>query len=703
MLAPTLIPTACRWPGAALTALALAAVTACSSDGTGPAPVPVAAVVITAVPTGPVLIGATIQLTATAVSATGGTIANAAFTWQTSDPLLAGVSSGGLVTVLGAGPVTITAAAGGKSGSALLDLRAGGPIRAAGGVLAVLNGAISLTFAPGTLGQSVDFLIRPAVDPALNPRLIPGAIYEVAPENLFFLSSTPLAIRYDPSRLPSGVVEAALQLYTLSAGAWTLVAGSTVDLGTRTVTGSVFRTGTYAVAGTGVDRIVMSGPALAGALYGGQTGQLVATLYDAAGNPLAGRTVVWNSSDPTRATVNGGTVTALAPGSATITAQSEGKTASTGIDILVRPTADWSQATTEWATFQGNPDHTGFVAAILDPVIFSERWVSTVAGAGTALNPVTAGPGAVFVSTASYFSNQWAMALDLGSGAPRWSKDFGGIHGVHPPAYGNGTMYVTTSGHADSYLWAFDPATGAQRFRAPYGNQWSTYYAPVVIGSRVFMAGGGVDGMYAFDANAGAELWFVSTNQYDAWTPAVRNGVVYAYTGANSPKVIAVDAVTGVVNFEIPDPRFQWDGWSMKTAPVLGAQNDLLATQAGRLVSFDLQTRTIRWEMVGGFTGAVTTSDGVLYVINGDQLEARRENDGAQLWSWSPPEGRLQKTMVVTRNLLFASTAAATYAVDLEARRQVWSYPAGGHLALTPQGVLFIARADGKLSAISVR
>ncbi|MGH7179074.1 MAG: PQQ-binding-like beta-propeller repeat protein, partial [Tepidisphaeraceae bacterium] len=240
-------------------------------------------------------------------------------------------------------------------------------------------------------------------------------------------------------------------------------------------------------------------------------------------------------------------------------------------------------------------------------------------------------------------------------------------------------------------------------FRSPYGNQWSTYYAPVVTGARVFMAGGSYDGMYSFDALTGAQVWFVSTNQYNAWTPAVRDSLVYAYTGDYDPKVLAVTAPSGKTVFEIADPHFSWNGWSMHTAPVLGSSNDLLAVQAGRLVSFDLGTRALRYELNGRFTGAVTVSAAVLYLINDGRLEVRREIDGALLWSWSPPTGQLRGTSVVTRNLLFAATDNVTYAVDLGARRHTWAYPAGGSLALSAQGILFIARADGKLSAVTVR
>jgi hypothetical protein len=41
------------------------------------------------------------------------------------------------------------------------------------------------------------------------------------------------------------------------------------------------------------------------------------------------------------------------------------------------------------------------------------------------------------------------------------------------------------------------------------------------------------------------------------------------------------------------------------------------------------------------------------------------------------------------------------YAIDIGSHQQVWSYPAGGALALSKQGVLFIAQQSGRLAARS--
>src|ERR1043166_6859086 len=65
----------------------------------------------------------------------------------------------------------------------------------------------------------------------------------------------------------------------------------------------------------------------------GQTAQLTAVPLDAHGTPLAGRTLTWTSSDSSVATVTAGRVAGLAPGPATITATSEGRSGATAVTV----------------------------------------------------------------------------------------------------------------------------------------------------------------------------------------------------------------------------------------------------------------------------------------------------------------------------------------------------------------------------------
>lgn len=94
-----------------------------------------------------------------------------------------------------------------------------------------------------------------------------------------------------------------------------------------------------------------------------------------------------------------------------------------------------------------------------------------------------------------------------------------------------------------------------------------------------------------------------------------------------------VDAVTGTLQYEIPDPQFSWGGWSMDIAPVLGASNNMITTQGGRLLSFDLAGRAIGWSVASGFSGTPALAKAVIYVKRSGQIEARRESDGALLWT----------------------------------------------------------------------
>lgn len=70
----------------------------------------------------------------------------------------------------------------------------------------------------------------------------------------------------------------------------------------------------------------------------GATQQLTTQLVDAPGNILAGRTVVWASSDTSKVSINAtGLVTAVTAGSATISATSEGKVGTATVSVTLPP------------------------------------------------------------------------------------------------------------------------------------------------------------------------------------------------------------------------------------------------------------------------------------------------------------------------------------------------------------------------------
>jgi uncharacterized protein YjdB len=627
-------------------------------DATSTNTKPVASIEITGVPA-ELYVGANVTLGATLKDADGNQLSNRPVTWISSDSTIARVT-GGVVTGRRPGQAVIVATSEQKSTTAVITV----------GIEPVATVEITgIPSGPVASGTTVQLT---AVARNATGQVLPG-------RPIFWMSSN-----YNLATVTgTGLVQAV-------SGGNVLISAS-AEGKTASFTLQVFDPVTS----------VSVSPASAG-LYPTQTMQLTATPRSAAGAPLTGRAITWTTSDASKATVDAtGTVTAVGQGQVTITATAEGVGGMSNLTILARPAADWSQAA-DWATYQGNARHTGFVPVTADPVAFREKWVRTPLG-NAPLNPVTEGGGRVFVTSNNYSGTHSLAAVNTQSGANAWTYNFT-VDGLHPPAYGNGRVYVTTSGHQNSFLWAFDAAAGTVQFRSGYGNQWSHWFAPVVTADAVYMAGGYYGGMYSFTTTDGTERWFAETNQYDEWTPAVADGRVYAYTGDYDPKLAVHDAATGAELYTIADPNFSWNGWSMHVSPVLGGLNNVLATQGNRLISFNLQSRTVGWERTGTFRGNVTVADGVLYVMNNNQVEARRESDGSLLWVWIPPGGQQpQGTMIVTRNMLFVSTGSHTYGIDIAARLMTWSYNRGGQLALGRDGILFIAGGNGQLAAVDLK
>src|SRR5439155_17859795 len=114
-----------------------------------------------------------------------------------------------------------------------------------------------------------------------------------------------------------------------------------VAAGTATITGtSEGQSGTAVITVTNVPVASVTVSPASGSVPVGLTLQLSATLKDAGGKVLTGRTVTWTSSNTVAATASGsGVVTGVAAGQVTITATSEGKSGTASINVTLVPVA----------------------------------------------------------------------------------------------------------------------------------------------------------------------------------------------------------------------------------------------------------------------------------------------------------------------------------------------------------------------------
>lgn len=380
-------------------------------------------------------------------------------------------------------------------------------------------------------------------------------------------------------------------------------------------------------------------------------------------------------------------------------------------------------AAPEWQTFQGNPAHNGYVPTTLSPSCFSYvwEWKREPGGVLGFINAVTTEAGKVFVTDDVYFGKAYLYALNEQDGSLAWRWDFGTVPALNPPAVADGMVYAATTGHEQTVLRGFRASDGTLIFNSVFDGQWPHLLAPTVSGSRVFTNGGYYGGgVYAFDAVSGARSWVQTAGDDDMSTPAVDDKYAYYYSGV-ALEVYGVSDGTSVAS--IPDPYNPAQGYSYHAAPILGSNDTVIAFSGGAfsgraaasveqydsrpLINFSLKNHAPRWLSKNSYLTQPAVAHGVVYAgRNGPMLDALSEATGEVLWSWPGTNGDsgFHRNIVVTDNLLFISSDRAVYALDLQSRQVVWSYPVPGMLAISARKMLYIVEGarepTGRLIAI---
>jgi uncharacterized protein YjdB len=240
----------------------------------------------------------TAQLEARALDADGGTLSGRMITWSSSNPSVATISGQGVVTALAPGAATITATSEGVSGQAAVTVT---PEPVA---------SVSVSPTRDTLAVGTDRALTAVARDASGGELADRSVsWSVSDPNIASVSST-------------GVVTA------LAPGTVNVSAVSEGRVGQSVIV----------VLQRLADAITLT-PST-GTVEVGSTVQLTAQVTDPSGNLLPDRVVTYVSDADAVATVSAsGLVTARAPGTARITASSEGKTAVATFTVIEVPVA----------------------------------------------------------------------------------------------------------------------------------------------------------------------------------------------------------------------------------------------------------------------------------------------------------------------------------------------------------------------------
>jgi uncharacterized protein YjdB len=390
-----------RWRGARVVILMgvpLLAIACGGGDGGGTVapPAVTVAVVEVAPSTGTLEIGQTLQLTATAKTANGATVSRT-FAWTSSEVSKATVSSTGLVTgVAEAGSITISATADGRTGVATLQIKppavASITLEPAAGYLYVGESGSYVVTLKDAAGASLTnrTVSWTSSAPAIATVAGTGVVTGISPGVATITATSegksttatltvlapPAAvatITLAPSPASLALGEAGYFTVTLRDATGNVLTGrpitwtsslpsvasvaadgmvSGIALGSTVITATSEGKSTSATV-TVVPRAAPVAPVASvtlqpatASLYVGAAGYFGVVLRDAAGNVLTGRVITWTSSAPAIASVGSdGLVIALAPGSATITATSEGRQGAAVLTVVPAPTASPSVCT----------------------------------------------------------------------------------------------------------------------------------------------------------------------------------------------------------------------------------------------------------------------------------------------------------------------------------------------------------------------
>ncbi|HEV8448921.1 MAG TPA: Ig-like domain-containing protein [Gemmatimonadaceae bacterium] len=325
-----------------------------------------------------IVVGDNRQLIGTPRDSTGAAVDGFPVQWSTPDTSIASVSSAGVVVARGEGTANISATSGGQVSFAKISVSKSPPVPVAT-IYINLNGSTALnvgqtvhanavvTDAAGRVltGRSITWssgntsifsVVGTSADKAnITGRGVGAAMLTATSEGKSF------SVLLTVGKAPVEQVTVTLGLNKILPGQTTQATATVTDalgnpLTGRTVTWSSLDTSIASVGSNGVVSANTTGAVVIRATSEGQTGDATetvgvdpvatvtvtlgsaslnpgqtmtatATVRDATGNVLNGRTVSWSSLNPSVATVSiGGTVTALVAGSATIRATVESQT-----------------------------------------------------------------------------------------------------------------------------------------------------------------------------------------------------------------------------------------------------------------------------------------------------------------------------------------------------------------------------------------
>jgi outer membrane protein assembly factor BamB len=273
---------------------------------------------------------------------------------------------------------------------------------------------------------------------------------------------------------------------------------------------------------------------------------------------------------------------------------------------------------------------------------------------------------------ASAFSTA-ITCLSPTDGSTIWSTPFSPLN-ASGPALSSDAAFASGN---DGYVYAFNLAGGAQKWKAKIGGSSSGQSAPAYAGGRLFV--GSDDGaLHSLDAATGTPIWKYPTRATEVQSsPLVLGGVVYF--GARDGGIYALNAADGSLKW-----RYSFNNYAyFDVSPVVDNGTLYIAEVGnGTLVALDVETGALQWKQQYPLTPGsritlapaadrVALSQSVIYAalsnVTRNFLVAADRKTGKELWRVELPQGSgdgMTSPVLDGATVYLASGDAGLYAID---------------------------------------
>ncbi|UCC73157.1 MAG: PQQ-binding-like beta-propeller repeat protein [Gemmatimonadota bacterium] len=309
-------------------------------------------------------------------------------------------------------------------------------------------------------------------------------------------------------------------------------------------------------------------------------------------------------------------------------------------------------------------------------------------------------------------------AIDRESGEERWRYEAGAA--VHSSAAVHGGLVYF--GDRSNAFYALDRRTRRERWRVETGADhpwdwghegWDYFTSSPVVAGDLIVVGSGDGNVYAFDAATGTERWRAPTGGRVRSSPAIADGL--AYIGSADGVLYAVDLETGSVRWRfetegasLNSAEFGFDRRTIQSSPAVAGGRVFLGSRDGKFYAVQALSGELAWRFDHStpwvisspaiYQGAaiVGTSDGLF-------LHAMDMETGEEVWRFETGD-RVFSSPAVSGGVVYVGVHSGRF-LALDAARGVlrWELRFGGAVMSSP--VVHESRAyfgcdDGSVYAV---